>query len=1116
MTRSSKKISRTIKLAKHTIRIKRADGGETDPMLDSDVRPQMPDRDWGPAITPEQAFSAPKEETKPSLVDRAFSTVTGGRNLENDVRNLRERLPDTQEYGTAVQHAVNEARQMQNLGVENMKSGEVGRSVLGAAQVPLGYFNQAIAPVTGGFELASQAAGRFDPRLKAEADVIGLLGTEGSSAFAKAANTAKDVGSYVPAATLATAAIPAKAGEAERAVQAAKEVTPRSLSDLGFYSHGAETAANLPQAKGSADQLISMLRNQGVRPAELEHAGLIDATGAVHPEWAGRNVTREELSQHLAGAMPQIEETILRNGLSPHQRSRFIDLNEAEELGHLTLAEERELAKLRNLDEADIYDSPKFQDYALPGGENYRELLLKLPSEKPIVEPEFVVTGGFPDTFKTRAEAEAYIANLDKLRELAPGLAQTLDRYPIRIVEQNRQLSVPEGVFKSDHWPDQNVLAHVRMSDRTGPNGEKLLHVEELQSDWGQEGRKSGFHNPKKPYEAFDPKTGTPLANFETIEEAEKFVMNHPNGRFLDWGKAQGPAKGPYVTNTQGWTDLALKRVMKEAAEGGYDGVVFTPGAEQAKRYPGTSEEGMQGYYDKIIPTQLSKLAKQYDKETKLGKIDIPGASKNDATFENLMNWFPETQNLDFVQRENYWDSLSLNDRIKLYEKFAEESVPREISGIHLPITDKMRESILGGQRAFTDGGRVGFAAGGAPWNTDLSTNPFEYKPSQGSNVPLANMNLYKGAALNTVPEVPAEKEAEETGAEAEKEEVYRPEGSGGSGESWINPALAPSVAPNLAQPPAVSPTVAPATTTGFGDFISNKVQSAVNNPLSTAVNIGVGFVPGFGMVNTLSGFLGGPTVGGLISPDKSAPAAPEKTTPSKMSMTQADDTTMASAPAPGTLGGSLNTSISDPTGLTPGTTGPETNAPGSTAPGPGPGGTAPSGPEGPASPGSPDGAPGGGDRGGGDNSGGGSGSGSAGSGGSGAGGGTGGGSSEGSSAGEGSSGGAADGSGEGSGSGGGGTGGGSSEGNSAGEGSSGGAADGTGEGSGSGGGPGSSGEAGVKRGGAITLHRHRAANGPIDLTGRNDRATKRVATKKSMPPNALINKALGVVSKKT
>ena len=38
MTRSSKKISRTIKLAKHTIRIKRADGGETDPMLDSDVK----------------------------------------------------------------------------------------------------------------------------------------------------------------------------------------------------------------------------------------------------------------------------------------------------------------------------------------------------------------------------------------------------------------------------------------------------------------------------------------------------------------------------------------------------------------------------------------------------------------------------------------------------------------------------------------------------------------------------------------------------------------------------------------------------------------------------------------------------------------------------------------------------------------------------------------------------------------------------------------------------------------------------------------------------------------------------------------------------------------------
>lgn len=35
---------------------------------------------------------------------------------------------------------------------------------------------------------------------------------------------------------------------------------------------------------------------------------------------------------------------------------------------------------------------------------------------------------------------------------------------------------------------------------------------------------------------------------------------------------------GPYVTKTQDWTDLGLKRALKEAAEGGYDRLTWTPG----------------------------------------------------------------------------------------------------------------------------------------------------------------------------------------------------------------------------------------------------------------------------------------------------------------------------------------------------------------------------------------------------------------------------------------------------------------------------------------------------------------------------------------------------------
>ena len=38
-----------------------------------------------------------------------------------------------------------------------------------------------------------------------------------------------------------------------------------------------------------------------------------------------------------------------------------------------------------------------------------------------------------------------------------------------------------------------NPLFHIRTKDRTTPDGKKVLYVEELQSDWGQQGRNKGF-----------------------------------------------------------------------------------------------------------------------------------------------------------------------------------------------------------------------------------------------------------------------------------------------------------------------------------------------------------------------------------------------------------------------------------------------------------------------------------------------------------------------------------------------------------------------------------------------------------------------------------------------
>jgi hypothetical protein len=43
------------------------------------------------------------------------------------------------------------------------------------------------------------------------------------------------------------------------------------------------------------------------------------------------------------------------------------------------------------------------------------------------------------------------------------------------------------------HFPEYNPVFHIRTKDRTTPDGKKVLYVEELQSDWGQQGRNKGF-----------------------------------------------------------------------------------------------------------------------------------------------------------------------------------------------------------------------------------------------------------------------------------------------------------------------------------------------------------------------------------------------------------------------------------------------------------------------------------------------------------------------------------------------------------------------------------------------------------------------------------------------
>lgn len=136
----------------------------------------------------------------------------------------------------------------------------------------------------------------------------------------------------------------------------------------------------------------------------------------------------------------------------------------------------------------------RYGNYQLPGGENYRELLLTMPASQfdPAEVRELVnqlrmvdtkiigLKHGTPAWAKTEEEAHALRKRLTEL---------TGDPYG-RPKKASGARGRPDE-YRSSHWSEPNILAHVRFNDRTDADGKRVLFLEELQSDWGQGNRRA-------------------------------------------------------------------------------------------------------------------------------------------------------------------------------------------------------------------------------------------------------------------------------------------------------------------------------------------------------------------------------------------------------------------------------------------------------------------------------------------------------------------------------------------------------------------------------------------------------------------------------------------------
>lgn len=262
---------------------------------------------------------------------------------------------------------------------------------------------------------------------------------------------------------------------------------------------------------------------------------------------------------------------------------------------------------------------PQYEEFTLHGGENYRELLLRLP-KRPF-DPM--------DLPKRKAVFDEYQPEIERLRSLVDQATDRNHRERLQAMlnqtERDRdnkaEVAGPERPeFKSRHWAATNVLAHVRVKDRTSTDGKKTLFLEELQSDWHQQGRDEGYYdvshetayrmadNDLKELRgpALEAVRRNDLLGFDNDHDAlanirehqdwkqrwpdvpkeDQDLLNRYRDAFRRRVRASAAQKGapdaPFKTS---WPMLIMKRMIRAAAEGGYERIAWTNGEQQADRY---------------------------------------------------------------------------------------------------------------------------------------------------------------------------------------------------------------------------------------------------------------------------------------------------------------------------------------------------------------------------------------------------------------------------------------------------------------------------------------------------------------------------------------------------
>jgi hypothetical protein len=421
---------------------------------------------------------------------------------------------------------------------------------------------------------------------------------------------------------------------------------PDSLSIVdGFYSPIEKRITEFKQPKASATKWKEIV---GSKSDEAVFSGIADWLNTFKPD---QQISKEEVQNFIKKNRVEIKQVIKADnwrefydermaevekemeyfrakGFDAYTISRtpdamFDKLNDADQDRLIDLKAERDFLNdvyfdygnsRQTLTGAQEEDMPKYIKYINPGdAQNYKEILVIAPVISKYEKIDKYITNKLNDlgeqlntarTYKkvgdtgTVSDFELVITDQEKFDRL------TKEKDALLKQDKANYLKLAEAkntAYRSSHYNEKNIVVHTRTDVRRDSNDNKVFFIEEVQSDWGQEGLKKGFREPKEQISPSDVVSinqegklwiinfgdkvsgsiKVPVDIFPSKELAiDNAVMNVNGSNYLP-----GLAKAPYVTNTNAWTKLGLKIALQQAVKEGADKIAWTTGEQQNKRY---------------------------------------------------------------------------------------------------------------------------------------------------------------------------------------------------------------------------------------------------------------------------------------------------------------------------------------------------------------------------------------------------------------------------------------------------------------------------------------------------------------------------------------------------